>query len=451
DKSEVYLGDENALSLIFNARNEGEGGAYEAELYVVLPPEADYSGIARNNGSLTQLTCSYEADNQTRHLACDLGNPMKSGTSLWAGLRFTVPRLTDANNVVQFQLQIRSKNFNNSESNEVLLEVQVAAKAEVILQGVSRPDKVIFPPPNWTARHSLGVEQDVGPELQQVYELVNNGPSVVSQTMLEVRCPLRAHGHALLYPVEVITVGPINCSSKTTFNALKLKLQAPERESPTSLKSSAEHNIQRREVIRDPLAEQGNLFEDGSGLKKSEGGNQSDTRRYAPPLRRSVRHAGNDNESMVSAGFIALMTSASMSSTATNAELRMLNTAAQSAQMDDPTLHSVNFILLLSSAYPGPGHGGSRLSRDAQTPPPAPSGGAQGVPRPAERHRPSSVSWAVPWASSRWDVPGTPPEEGVQEASGIDARATSTGSSRCGGAAALLRAPPGWPSSTPYL
>ncbi|MEQ2204339.1 hypothetical protein XENOCAPTIV_011671, partial [Xenoophorus captivus] len=130
----VYLGDENALSLIFNARNEGEGGAYEAELY-----------------SLTQLTCSYEADNQTRHLACDLGNPMKFGTS--------------------FQLQIRSKNFNNSESNEVLLEVQVAAKAEVILQGVSRPDKVIFPPPNWTARHSLGVEQDVGPELQQVYEV----------------------------------------------------------------------------------------------------------------------------------------------------------------------------------------------------------------------------------------------------------------------------------------
>ncbi|MED6259321.1 hypothetical protein ATANTOWER_020862 [Ataeniobius toweri] len=53
--------------------------------------------------------------------------------------------------------------------------------------------------------------------------------------------------------------------------------------------------------------------------------------------------------------------------------------------------------------------------------------------------------------SFRWDVPGTPPEEGVQEASSIDGRAASTGSSRCGGAAALLRAPPGWPSSSPYL
>ncbi|KAK5604932.1 hypothetical protein CRENBAI_006527 [Crenichthys baileyi] len=100
-----------------------------------------------------------------------------------------------------------------------------------------------------------------------------------------------------------------------------------------------------------------------------------------------------------------------------------------------------------------------------QTPPPAPLGGAQGVPRPAERHSPSSVSWAVPWGSSRptavpwassrptsrWDVPGTPPEEGIQEASGIDARATSAGSSRCGGAEALLRAPPGWLSSSSYL
>lgn len=32
--------------------------------------------------SLTQLTCSYEAENQTRSLVCDLGNPMKSGTSV---------------------------------------------------------------------------------------------------------------------------------------------------------------------------------------------------------------------------------------------------------------------------------------------------------------------------------------------------------------------------------
>lgn len=42
------MGGDNALTLTFNARNDG-GGAYEAELYVQLPSEADYSGIARNN------------------------------------------------------------------------------------------------------------------------------------------------------------------------------------------------------------------------------------------------------------------------------------------------------------------------------------------------------------------------------------------------------------------
>uniref|UniRef100_A0A8C8C6B1 Integrin alpha-2 domain-containing protein n=1 Tax=Oncorhynchus tshawytscha TaxID=74940 RepID=A0A8C8C6B1_ONCTS len=191
--TEVYLGDDNSLTLTFNARNEGEGGAYEAELYMVLPPEADYSGIARNNA----LTCSYEAENQTRSLVCDLGNPMKSGTSLWAGLRFTVPRLNDTYNTVQFELQIRS---------------------------VSRPDKLLFPPPNWRMSHSLQEEQDIGSEIQHVYELVNNGPSMISQSVLELRCPLRAQGHDLLYPVEIITQGPLNCSSNHTLNALKLKV-----------------------------------------------------------------------------------------------------------------------------------------------------------------------------------------------------------------------------------
>lgn len=61
DRSEVYLGDENAVTLTFNARNEGEGGAYEAELHVVMPSDADYIGIARKNEvthTMSQQQCS---------------------------------------------------------------------------------------------------------------------------------------------------------------------------------------------------------------------------------------------------------------------------------------------------------------------------------------------------------------------------------------------------------
>uniref|UniRef100_A0A672FZP7 Integrin, alpha 5 (fibronectin receptor, alpha polypeptide) n=1 Tax=Salarias fasciatus TaxID=181472 RepID=A0A672FZP7_SALFA len=226
DRKEVYLGDDNSLTLTFNARNEGEGGAYESELYVVLPPEADYSGIARNNESLTQLTCTYVNENQTRYLSCDLGNPMKAGTNLWAGLRFKVPRLKDTHKTVQFELQIRSKNENNSHSEAVSYKLEVVVQADVILQGVSRPDKVFFPAANWKATRSYAVEQDVGPAVEHIYELLNNGPSRLGDTVLELRCPLSLQGHALLYPLEFSTKGPINCTADRNMNHRNLKVRS---------------------------------------------------------------------------------------------------------------------------------------------------------------------------------------------------------------------------------
>uniref|UniRef100_A0A665W202 Integrin, alpha 5 (fibronectin receptor, alpha polypeptide) n=1 Tax=Echeneis naucrates TaxID=173247 RepID=A0A665W202_ECHNA len=259
DRKEVYLGDDNSLTLTFNAKNEGEGGAYEAELYVVLPPEADYSGIARNNESLTQLTCSYETENQTRYLSCDLGNPMKSGTSLWAGLRFTVPRLKDTHKTVQFDLQIRSKNENNSHSEIVPYKLEVVVQADVILQGVSRPDKVFFPPVNWKLTKNHEVEQDVGPAVEHIYELVNNGPSRISHTLLELRCPLSFQGHPLLYPLEFSTEGPINCTSDKNMNHLRLKLQHTSTESPILALKAHEHRVERRDTHRNQLAHLTNL------------------------------------------------------------------------------------------------------------------------------------------------------------------------------------------------
>ncbi|XP_034028995.1 integrin alpha-5 [Thalassophryne amazonica] len=259
DRKEVYMGDDNSLTLTFNARNEGEGGAYEAELYVVLPPEADYSGIARNNESLTQLTCSYESENQTRYLSCDLGNPMKSGANLWGGLRFTVPRLKDTHKTVQFEMQIRCKNENNSHSEVVPYKLETVVQAAVILQGVSRPDKVFFPPANWKVTKSLEVEQDVGPAVEHIYELVNNGPSRISHTLLELRCPLSVPNHALLYPLEFSTEGPINCTTNHTMNHLHLKLQHTSTDPPLLALKGHEHHVERRDVHRQHLAHLTNL------------------------------------------------------------------------------------------------------------------------------------------------------------------------------------------------
>jgi len=71
---------------------------------------------------------------------------------------------------------------------------------------------------------------------------------------------------------------------------------------------------------------------------------------------------------------------------------------------------------------PGSGRGGSRPSRLTQTSlSPATfssshSGGSRGVPKPAGRCNPSSVSWVFPGVSPQLDVPGKPLTGGVQEA-----------------------------------
>ncbi|XP_059397023.1 integrin alpha-5-like [Carassius carassius] len=258
DRKEVYIGDDNSLTLTFNAKNDG-GGAYEAELYVVLPPEADYSGIARNNESLAQLTCSYEMENQTRYLSCDLGNPMKSGTSVWAGLRFTVPRLKDTHKFVQFDLQIRSKNENNSQSEVVPYKLEVVVRSDVILQGVSRPDKVFFPPPNWKLTKNVMVEQDVGPSVQHTYELVNNGPSRISHTLLQLKCPMMLQSSRFIYPVEVTTEGPVNCTTHNIVNPLNLRLQQSSTEQPPLRDATHKHHIEKKETHKGELSQLTNL------------------------------------------------------------------------------------------------------------------------------------------------------------------------------------------------
>uniref|UniRef100_A0AAX7TAG0 Integrin alpha-2 domain-containing protein n=1 Tax=Astatotilapia calliptera TaxID=8154 RepID=A0AAX7TAG0_ASTCA len=244
---EVYLGDDNSLTLTFNARNEGEGGAYEADLYVVLPPEADYIGIARNNETLTQLTCSYETENQTRYLSCDLGNPMKSGTNVGAMLSFGCLSL--------LAQCLRSLS--------VCLPTHTLIPLLPILS-VSRPDKVFFPPANWKLTKNYNVEVDVGPAVEHIYELVNNGPSRISHTLLELRCPFRVQGQTLLYPLEFSTEGPINCTADKNMNHRNLKvsdiqMNTSQGQMRQSQRVKISHHFPRRDVHKNQLAHLTNL------------------------------------------------------------------------------------------------------------------------------------------------------------------------------------------------
>lgn len=220
DRKQLYIGDDNPLTLIVNAQNEGEG-AYEAELYIELPPQADYVGVVRNNKSLTRLSCAYKTENETRLVVCDLGNPMKAGANLLAGLRFSVHKLQEAEAVVTFDLQIKSSNKHDGKSQIVSYTVDITVLAQVDIRGVSYPDQLFLPIANW--KEDPQNEEEVGPLVMHVYELRNNGPSAFSKAILDLQWPYKFKENFLLYVMELKSEGPMMCTPGTIINPLNLK------------------------------------------------------------------------------------------------------------------------------------------------------------------------------------------------------------------------------------
>uniref|UniRef100_A0A2K5DV49 Integrin alpha-8 n=1 Tax=Aotus nancymaae TaxID=37293 RepID=A0A2K5DV49_AOTNA len=251
DKHQVIIGDENHLMLIINARNEGEG-AYEAELFVMIPEEADYVGIERNNKGFRPLSCEYKMENVTRMVVCDLGNPMVSGTNYSLGLRFAVPRLEKTNMSINFDLQIRSSNKDNPDSNSVSLQINITAVAQVEIRGVSHPPQIVLPIHNWEPEEEPRKEEEVGPLVEHIYELHNIGPSTISDTILEVGWPFSARDEFLLYIFHIQTLGPLQCQTNPDINPQDLKPAASPEDTPELSaflrNSTIPHLVRRRDV-----------------------------------------------------------------------------------------------------------------------------------------------------------------------------------------------------------
>uniref|UniRef100_A0A8C6SX13 Integrin, alpha 8 n=1 Tax=Neogobius melanostomus TaxID=47308 RepID=A0A8C6SX13_9GOBI len=219
DHSELVIGDDNLLTVIVNSANLGEG-AYETELHVLIPPEADYIGVERRVEALSQLNCEYKMVNESRMVVCDMGNPM----------------------VAEFLLTFFcSSNKDNPESNSVTLSLSITAKAQLDLRGVSHPSQVVLPFPRWEPKKKPVKEDDVGPQVIHIYELHNWGPSSIQEAELQVGWPARFRDENLLYAMEIQTDGPISCQTNTTKPGLNWNqpgdthvLPAPQFENLTS-------------------------------------------------------------------------------------------------------------------------------------------------------------------------------------------------------------------------
>ncbi|XP_047702005.1 integrin alpha-IIb isoform X2 [Prionailurus viverrinus] len=165
--SPLLIGADNVLKLQMDAVNEGEG-AYEAELVVHLPPGAHYMRAIGNIEGFERLICNQKKENETKVVLCELGNPMKKNARIGITMLVSVGDLEEAGEHVSFWLQIRSKNSQNPNSEAVLLDVPVRAKAHMELRGNSFPASLLM-----VAEESNGENSSDswGPKVEHTYEL----------------------------------------------------------------------------------------------------------------------------------------------------------------------------------------------------------------------------------------------------------------------------------------
>ncbi|NXK03604.1 ITA8 protein, partial [Herpetotheres cachinnans] len=250
DKDQLIIGEENCVMLIINPRNDGEG-AYEAELHIKIPPEADYTGVERNNKALRVLSCDYKMENETRMVVCDLGNPMVAGANFSTGIRFSVQHFENADFSINFELQIKSSNKINPTSNLVNLHINISAVAQVQIRGVSHPPTIILPLHNWEPKDEPTKEEELGPLVEHIYELHNIGPSAINNTVLHIGWPVSSREEFLLYILHIQTHGPLHCQTSSPINTMQIKFAIPQDTPELAAflyNSTISHYIRRRDV-----------------------------------------------------------------------------------------------------------------------------------------------------------------------------------------------------------
>uniref|UniRef100_A0A8C5L212 Integrin alpha-IIb n=1 Tax=Jaculus jaculus TaxID=51337 RepID=A0A8C5L212_JACJA len=242
--SPLLIGADNVLELQMNAVNEGEG-AYEAELAVQLPPGAHYMRALSNIEGFERLICNQKKENETRVALCELGNPMKKNARIGITMLVSVEKLEEARENVSFQLQVRSKNSQNANSEVVLLHVPVRAEARVELRGNSFPASLVVSAEEGD-REQTGLDSWV-PRVEHTYELHNDGPSTVSGLHLSIHLPGQSQPSDMLYILDVQPQGGLQCSPQPSPNPLKLDWRLPTPSpSPSRI---AHHKRERRQAF----------------------------------------------------------------------------------------------------------------------------------------------------------------------------------------------------------
>ncbi|KAM5134887.1 integrin alpha-IIb-like [Mantella aurantiaca] len=238
----LIIGIDNFVQIFFSASNFGER-AYEAKLHVWLPSGAHYMHILGENKE--KILCGPQKENDSEHVVCELGNPMRNGTQIHAGLQLSISDLEDSEGNFSFPMQIQSRNSDNSSSQIVWVQLNVSVEVSAELRGSSQPAEVVLPLPKWKPQVESSKPEDKGKIVTHIYELYNVGPGTLN-VKLVVQSPENYEEDLFLYPLQLTTDDIVHCTNVSRLNYFQLDIMEATKP-PVSFSKSDGHRLNKRE------------------------------------------------------------------------------------------------------------------------------------------------------------------------------------------------------------
>jgi len=228
---QYILGSGERMEIQVSVLNAAED-AFEATVYLFLPPTVSFINIERADNSDTFILCSPPAPGGNNVLRCDVGNPLPAFKSAVFTIRLEPNTLLINENAktatsgelrldssLEFVLEVNSTNpEDDAQLADNILEISLPVRVETDLfilglvwfekefsklandlkicvcfnpNRVSDPDVVRFNLSAFTSLQNKTHESHIGPQVTHIYELGNKGPSDILQADVYILWPTK--------------------------------------------------------------------------------------------------------------------------------------------------------------------------------------------------------------------------------------------------------------------
>ncbi|XP_070566086.1 integrin alpha-8-like [Ptychodera flava] len=250
----IYVGSPDNTTLEVLVNNEGED-AFKSEVFIWLPEGFDYVRVEQREAEYTVDCGPLDEVDMPGVVKCGCGNPIKTASKVDFGLVLSANIQNTTTSSVQIHLLANSSNPEESEENlfdnEYRVSIPFEVKISVAFSGVSVPEQVKFKPrprPDFVIDH----ENDIGPEIIQLYELRNQGPSAIDGADIQIFWPAYTYKlDYLLYLLDVQLQGGVPCITRD-LNPEGIKLDEDKLSFQVNLTDGIEH---ARRVRRNAVEE----------------------------------------------------------------------------------------------------------------------------------------------------------------------------------------------------